>query len=176
MAPSPMSSDRLQADLLLAREAREAQTAAFVRERCATVIALSLAIPGPLKCPPGAPALFRWALQQLLLVQVSAKSHREYLDALGPFALMAVDEDAMHVKTYCTAVEESLSAARLLDLDVYTHEGTRIGRSDLALPPRTCLLCTRPAATCIRLGHHPAERVAHNATVRLSAFAHTTRC
>lgn len=175
MAPSPMSSDRLRAELLLAREAREAWIAAFLRERCATVIAVSLAIPGPVKSPPGSLALFRWALQRLRVLRAPGAPHREHRDALGPFALMAVDRDAMQVKTHCIALEEGPPAARLLDLDVYTGEGTRIGRRDLDLPPRPCLLCTRPAAACIRLGHHPAERVAHNATIRLSAFAHASR-
>jgi holo-ACP synthase len=120
-----------------------------------TLVALSLAVPGAEKAPPGAGALFAWAVASLAAALPGARRVHAAADALGPFELWRTAEDARAVKRRCVALEEASPAARLLDLDVYSPEGTPVDRASLDLPARRCLVCGEPARDCIRTRHHP---------------------
>jgi holo-ACP synthase CitX len=119
-----------------------------------TVVAVSLAIPGEAKAPPGAGALFAWAVDELVRALPGARLLHARSDALGPFALWAAPGAPAEVKLRCVEIERSRPAARLVDLDVYSPEGASIDRASLYLPPRACLSCDEPARECIRVGRH----------------------
>jgi holo-ACP synthase CitX len=82
---------------------------------------------------------------------------------LGPYAILRNTEPADAVKRACIAIEDSRPAARLLDLDVYDADGTRLGRIGFSAPPRACLLCNHPAVDCMRLHRHSPDRVIDHA-------------
>ena len=156
------SAAALRAGLLAARDARQALLDRHLAGGHAAVVAVSLNLPGAEKAPPGAAALFRWALGQL---GVALDAHRPRVlhlgdDALGPFALLAAALPPAAAKGACLALEGSRPAGRLLDLDVHGPGGAPVGRAGLGLPPRPCLACDAPARECIRLGRHPAEVLA----------------
>jgi holo-ACP synthase CitX len=136
----------------------------------ATLVAVSLAVPGPTKVPPGSLELFVWALGELKRALPAARTLYVTRDALGPFALWSTPGDAAIVKRRCMAVEASRPAARLLDIDVYSPEGMPIDRQTLQLPPRTCLCCGDPARDCIRVARHEAEVVVARAGDLLATF------
>jgi len=162
----------LRAGLLAARDARQALLDRHLAGGHAAVVAVSLNLPGPEKAPPGAAALFHWALGQLggALASHRPRALHEGDDALGPFALLAVDLPPAAAKGTCLALEASLPAGRLLDLDVHGPEGAPVGRADLGLPPRPCLVCDAPARECIRLGRHPADAVAARVRALLASL------
>jgi holo-ACP synthase CitX len=140
---------------LAARDARQALLEAHRPAPGAALVALALNVPGPEREPPGALALFSWALARLALALPGVRPLHSAGDALGPFTLLQVEGDPAEVKRACLAIEEAVPSARLLDLDVYDAAGRQLGRAALGLPPRPCLACAAPAVECIRLGRHP---------------------
>ncbi len=134
------------------------------------LLAVSLAIPGADKTPPGAGALFAWASGEIDRAFRGARLRLHHADALGPFALWAVPGPAEEVKARCVAIEESSPAARLLDLDVHSPAGAPIDRASLHQPPRACLCCDQPARECIRLGRHGLPELAARARALLAAL------
>jgi len=126
-----------------------------------TLVALSLAIPGVDKTPCGTGALFAWAASELERAVPTARRVHEAVDVLGQHGLWCTPSDAEGVKRRCVALEATAPAARLVDLDVYSPEGTPVDRSTLHLPQRRCLCCREAARDCIRTRRHaPAEVVA----------------
>jgi holo-ACP synthase len=148
-----------QALALQARDARQALLDAHRPAAAASLVALSLNVPGPDREPPGALDLFGWAQARLAAAFPGARGIHQGRDALGPFALVAIDGDPAGVKLGCVAIEAAVPAARLLDLDVYRADGQPVGRGALGRPPRPCLLCQAAAVECIRLGRHPPAAV-----------------
>lgn len=158
MAPSSTPYDASRRSLLAARDARQALLDRHLGAG-RTLLALSLAVPGPLKTPPGADALFAWGACEVIRTFPGASNLLGVGDALGWLALWEVPEAAAEVKARCVAIETSRPAARLLDLDVYSPEGASVDRSALRLAPRPCLCCPEPARECIRAGRHGMDEV-----------------
>lgn len=144
---------------LSARDQRQALLDAHRPAPGAALVALALNVPGPEREPPGALELFTWALARLALAFPGARPVHSAADALGPFTLIQVEGDPTAVKGACLALEASAPSARLLDLDVYGADGRPVGRAELGLPPRPCLVCAAPAVECIRLRRHPLPEV-----------------
>ena len=80
-------------------------------------------------------------------------------DALGPYAIIALQTDPRAAKQHCIALETGHPAARLIDLDVYSAAGEQIDRASLGLAARPCLVCRSPAVDCIRLKRHTLDEV-----------------
>jgi holo-ACP synthase CitX len=162
-------ADGLRQGLLAARDDRQA-----VLDRQLgggrTLVALSLAIPGEDKKPPGAGALFAWAAAEVERAFPGADRLHANDDALGPFALWAVPLAGVEAKARCTAVEAARDAARLVDLDVYSPEGAPVDRASLHLPPRPCLCCAEPARECIRARRHDLGEVVGRAAALLASL------
>jgi holo-ACP synthase CitX len=144
-----------EAAALAARDARQALVEAHRPPAGASLLAVSLNVPGPEREPPGALALQAWAIARAVLALPSARPVHSGGDALGPFALLEVAGAPLEVKRACVAIEAATPAARLVDLDVHGAEGAPVGRAALGLPPRPCLLCPAPAVECMRLARHP---------------------
>ncbi len=165
-----MSSARFAGELLAARDARqELLTAALAAGRPA-VLFLSLNLPGLYKVPPGADRLFAWGFERIAAAFPGSLLLAREADALGQFALRALDTDPVAAKRLCIGLEEALPAARLLDLDVHSPSAGQVGRGALGLPPRPCLLCQRPAVDCIRTKRHRCDQVVAEAHALLAHF------
>lgn len=162
MEPSSIPYAESKRSLLASRDARQA---ALDRHRGAgrTLVALSLAVPGAAKAPPGAGKLFAWAVREIGRAFPGAERLDTRIDALGPFALWSTPTWPDAAKARCVALEASRPAARLLDLDVYSPEGAPVDRASLLLLPRPCLCCDQPARDCMRLGAHGFPELAARA-------------
>ncbi len=157
MAPGTRDLEALRRRLLDARDERQA---AIDQQLAAghSVIFVGTNIPGAEKSPCGVDGLMgaaRLALARRLPVQPVGQGR----DALGPWALYITSLDPHRAKREAIALEDTLPGGRLLDLDVYTGDGRRVGRVALGVPPRLCLVCNRPAADCIRLRRHLAANL-----------------
>ncbi len=167
-----MSSAESGSSILAAREARQ-ELLDRHRGTFPAFIFLSLNIPGEEKSPPGSTEIFAWALARLKAALPHLALLEKGNDRLGPFALLAVGQEATTLKRLCISLEESHPAARLIDLDVYDRSGIQIGRGSLGLPPRPCLVCHQPAVDCMRLGRHGYREVAARVEGLLAEFSET---
>jgi holo-ACP synthase CitX len=167
-----MPSGASEADVLRARDAREALVLAWAGQAGGALVAAALNVPGAEKVPPGARALHAWAVAEARAALPGARLVHESEDALGPFALLAVAARPEAAKAACLAVEGARPAGRLVDLDVYAPSAgaglAPVDRAALGLPPRPCLLCDAPARECIRLGRHPRADVVTRARALLA--------
>jgi holo-ACP synthase len=165
-----MSFGKFVNSLLAARDRRQEVLSGALGNRSAATVVLSLNIPGPVKSPPGSRAVFSWAAGRLLETFPQLRCYCDEADLLGFYAIFFTRLDPLAAKRACVAVEESHPAARLIDLDVYSANGVQIGRNDLALPPRNCLVCSNPAVECMRLKRHPYDEVIGKAHGLLTSF------
>ena len=147
----------LRRTLLEARDARAAATAQAC-ETGGTVIVVSVNIPGPEKCPPGARCLARMA-GEILSRDRAARAVSEGTDALGPWTILTSPLAPAAIKRATIDIETTLPAGRLLDLDVYDSSGGQVDRGSLGLAARPCLVCECSAVECIRVRRHVAEDV-----------------
>lgn len=150
---------KLKADLLAARELRDAALRHALNTNRQTVIQLSLNLPGADKKPDGSSELFRWGEGQLLSGIPLLEKLAENTDGLGPWAIYTVNSASDVVKQQTLSIEESDPAGRLLDIDVYDPRGVIYDRAKLGLQQRRCFVCTEPARDCIRLQRHSAEQL-----------------
>ena len=156
--------------LLLARDQRQEMLAQALSEGHRTVAFLSLNLPGANKAPRGTAALFAWALREIQAICPPFQPLVESQDALGHFAIFASGRDPIEVKRIAVVLEESHPAARLLDLDVYCTSA-QLGRRELGLPARPCLLCDQPAVDCMRLKRHAPTEIITKAHELLTNFS-----
>lgn len=170
MDRSSMSFAELRNSIIAARDRRQELLDGYLGGGCRATVTLSLNIPGADKNPPEAGALFSWALRGLAEALPGVADLHAAGDALGPYAVMAVNLEAAEVKRRCITLESARPFARLLDLDVYDQSGGQVGRASLGLAPRPCLVCGLPAVDCIRLRRHSAEQVTGRADELLAHF------
>ncbi len=69
-----------------------------------------------------------------------------------------VDGQPLEVKKAAAELEDTHPLGRLMDLDVIGPEGP-IGRADIGLQERRCLICEKPARYCMRAGSHTHEEL-----------------
>ena len=69
-----------------------------------------------------------------------------------------IDGQPLEVKKAAAELEDTHPLGRLMDLDVIGPEGP-IGRADIGLQERRCLLCEKPARYCMRAGSHTHEEL-----------------
>lgn len=162
---------RQTTQLLAARDRRHAALARVLKAGSPATLCLTLNLPGPNKTPASANPVFDWALRAATRNFPGLRLHLNDRDALGPFALATLPDDASHAKRRCLAIEESHPFARLLDLDIYSAAGQQVDRKSLGLPPRPCLICAQPAVDCMRSRRHPYPELIARAHELLTAFA-----
>ncbi len=69
-----------------------------------------------------------------------------------------IDGQSLEVKRAAAELEDTHPLGRLMDLDVIGPEGP-IGRADIGLQERRCLICEKPARYCMRAGSHTHEEL-----------------
>lgn len=164
-----MSSDALRNSLLAARDRRQELLDTLFPTPFPATVMLSLNLPGAEKTGARAERLFAWG-ERALLQTMNGSAALRGSDSLGPFALYRTRLLATQVKRLGIALEGAHPAGRLLDLDVYDHAGNQMGRADLDLAPRSCLICREPALACIRAGRHSSDELARAARALIDAL------
>lgn len=129
----------------------------------ATVVSMTLNIPGPVKYRPEWLGMLNEAAAQLRAACFARgiPLHEERMLHLqaGGTLLMAVGGPGERIKSLTVALEETLAWGRILDLDVFGPAGEQISRETLNLPPRKCLVCDDMAAICVRSMRHGRDEV-----------------
>ena len=70
-----------------------------------------------------------------------------------------VESDPLEVKKRAVELEETHPLGRLFDLDVIVDGPRPMGREELGLPSRTCIICGRPVRECMRERTHTTEEL-----------------
>lgn len=157
-------------EYLSARDARHAALLDALAAGASSTLFFSLNIPGEDKNLPGTSNFFDWGSTRLRALLPGLREVRTDRDLLGPWALFHCDAGPACVKGIGVLLESANSAGRLLDLDVFDPLGKGVGRRELDLPPRRCLLCDEPAVDCIRLRRHDYHLLTDRVHVLLRPF------
>ncbi len=161
----------LRNNLLSARDRRQRLLDLALAGASGALLTLALNIPGEDKDPPGATGLFAWAEDRLAQALPGLRQVHHGSDALGPFAILAAQGDAQTAKRLAMAIETSIPAGRLIDIDVYRPDGNPADRAAIDHPQRPCLVCDRPARECIRAGRHQAMEIIRRVHELIAPFA-----
>ena len=162
---------KLQSEILRARNTREESLHRVLGAARGSVVFASTSIPGPNKYPEGTEALFHWLLATVRIKFGQVEWHAPVsYDPIGPYTVFSTPVLPGAVKYACVEIEELHAAARLIDLDVYTPDRNRIGRTDLGFPPRRCLVCMHSAADCMRLRRHDQESLNERVSLLLESL------
>ncbi len=152
----------LEQQALGERDRRAAETAALLSAGSRAVVRLSARMPAILRqrglaaapTERGA-AVFESACRERGFGLAAAG---EGDGVLGPWRLWTSDADPVELKRAALYIEEGSWLGQLLDLDV-AGPGGLVGRSELCLPPRTCVVCGGTATACSGRAMHPAATV-----------------
>ncbi len=157
------------AQILQAREERAARQKRLLRRPDGCLVCLTVNMPGAVKSCPASERIFsygRLALYSTLPISY-AQVHEGPTGYEGYFT---VQGDARTVKSRTCALEDNHPLGRLWDMDVLLPGGRALGRRDLGLPPRRCLLCRQDAVICARSRAHPVNDLLSEIGRRLSEW------
>ncbi|MCJ1995411.1 triphosphoribosyl-dephospho-CoA synthase CitG [Lactococcus piscium] len=144
------------ADILASKVARVARLQE-VRQAFsdATLISITLNIPGNIKNSRQIQLIFRAGMRELTRV-FTAQWQTTHLDLqTGPEAILVVDISANTCKAKAVSFETQFALGRLFDVDVLAADGKYLSRSTLGMPCRTCYVCGEDAKICTRSQQHP---------------------
>ncbi len=158
--------------MLDAREARAGKQQALLAQFGRPLVCFSMNIAGPVKNSSLIRRGFRLG-QRLLEGQFAAIRakllYSEAIDAVtGCEAIYVLDRPALELKAAAAAVEDGLPLGRLFDMDVIREDGSKVDRSELGLPPRTCLICGNSARGCARSRTHSVAQLQEKTTSLLT--------
>jgi len=156
------SAEALQESALYERDRRATETAALLAAGASTVVRLSARMPATLRqrglattpTERGA-AVFESACRERKLGLTAAGAGD---GVLGPWRLWTSEAAPAELKRAALYVEEGSWLGQLLDLDVAGADGL-VGRSELCLPPRPCVVCGGTATACSGRAPHPVAAV-----------------
>lgn len=153
-------------EILEARERRAARQRQLLENLGAPLVCFTMNIPGPEKDGPLIQRGFQLGLRLLENALGPKLRFREVrCAASGWEAFLAVDMAPGELKQLTADLEDRFPGGRVFDMDVLTKEG-KLGRGELGLPERKCLLCDGPAQVCGRSRAHSVPRL-REATFRL---------
>lgn len=163
-------------ELLESRDNRQARQQEWIGLHQITLISFTVVYPGPVKDSSLVRQVFNQGLNALNQIAQNRQwvllAQQSFALATGPECLVAVDADAIEVKTALIESEELYSVGRLWDFDVFDAKGQQYSRSDLNLPPRRCLVCEKEAKICARHRTHQLNEIINQIEVLANASDH----
>ncbi len=158
--------------LLDIRDARVRRQKALLHTHGGNLICLTLNIPGPRKVTAQTGRIFAMAVDMVRarLRGLGCKDIPQQLvhTPAGSEGYFSVNLPPETLKTAMVEIEESDPVARLFDLDVLTADGKKVGREELGLPGRKCLLCDRDAPICARSRAHSLAELEEKTTALMN--------
>ena len=170
-SPDAPQTERLAA-YLEEKEARVERREAFARRHSGeTVVQLALNIPGRIKDSALLRRLLASGMSEFALQFPQFTECALTNASAGPSVLFAAAEAPQSLKEKTAELEALHPWSRLFDFDVYDAGGKTVSLASRHGMGRTCFVCSRPAALCMREKSHSAEEVAQSVTDRLARFA-----
>lgn len=143
-------------DMLAARDQRVAyQQQLMTTHPQATIAAIKLNIPGPIKNNDALRRLFLAGVQRFEAELPTYTVAADWNHPAGNERFLILTTDFATSKRMAVAFEEQDPLGRLYDIDILQAGSQRVlSRTDLGLPKRRCLLCRREAKDCARSRRH----------------------
>lgn len=145
------------------RVERQRQLLSSVAGGC--LLSLHLNIPGPVKQSQTLQEVFD-ETTAFLQKQLQSLSRGDFVvdhEVTGSGGFLLLKGEPETVKRFLVSLEEEHPYGRLWDLDLLWFDDNQqlatIGRQDLGLPPRKCLLCQANAKVCGRSRRHSLEEL-----------------
>ena len=148
--------------LLLSRDARAARQRQWLEAFPGqTLLCLTVQPPGPEKRTHESLVIGEAGLEALKELFGSRVKQWEAWDLeTGYEAFLLVDYPPQASKRTAVQLEQTHPLGRLMDVDVlWGFPPQAVGREQLGLPPRQCLLCPREVRFCMRAGTHTKEEL-----------------
>lgn len=147
-------------NILQDREKRYCEILSLLSEYGAPVICGKINYPGNDKNTLEAQKAFQ-ILQELLTEKFTENSI--FTQTLsgddGSSILIATSLNPLEAKKISVALEANHPLGRIFDIDVYGGEGVSIGRENLGMKSRGCIICGEDARICMRMGNHSLQEV-----------------
>lgn len=144
--------------MLEARERRARRQEDMLRQYPLPLISFTMNIPGPVKRTAAIQRAYETG-RDMLIRRFHPVHMEEEMEDTGCVLLMAVEGNARDIKRQTAAMEDGDSLGRLFDMDVLDETGNHIGRAEMGLPERQCMLCQRPAHECARSRSHSVDEL-----------------
>jgi holo-ACP synthase len=126
--------------------------------------------PGPEKVHPTAWFVFQEMADSLRYLHLEHKVSG--VNEAGPYLMGTITGDILKAKEKTAAIEDQHPLGRIFDLDLVAYPYRRVGRQDLGLARRKCLLCLNPAIQCMRGGKHPLPELLQKIEKLIGEYYH----
>ncbi|WHH61194.1 citrate lyase holo-[acyl-carrier protein] synthase [Petroclostridium sp. X23] len=149
--------------VLAAREQRWEMRRKLVKEKRRCLITVTLCIPIVYRTDDEFCTLFQYFCRTFLSSLILNGHHAYFEDYIcgedGPAFFISIETEAKSIKRICVKVEENVTGARMLDIDVMDIDGTPVGREDIAIAPRRCFICDNSAMVCVSKRRHSPDEI-----------------
>ena len=151
--------------ILQSREDRASFQKEIINKYNNPIISFTLNIPGPKKDSERYRKIHHvgmeliWNKLRELGYNIEYRSKKD--KSTGPEGYFSVDIDPLVLKKVTVKIEEEHELGRLFDIDVFDKNHEQVGRRDLGINPRRCLICEEQAKVCSRAGTHSLEELIH---------------
>ncbi len=150
-------------EILSSRESRVMKQKELIKKYNSNVISFTLNVPG---CKKDSVLYRKIHYEGMYEILKSLNENHfkilyqniRYLNT-GPEAYFAVDGDKLMIKKMCVGIEEEHILGRIFDIDVIDSDLNSIGRSNINLPKRKCLICNDEVLKCRRLNKHSLDEL-----------------
>ncbi|MEA4920554.1 MAG: citrate lyase holo-[acyl-carrier protein] synthase [Clostridiaceae bacterium] len=146
-------------ELLESRDNRRAFQQDLLERYKSPVISFMVNMPGPIKSSSLSRLIHGEGMKALENAFMGRLLHEEVRELDTGFeGYMVLAGDPCEIKRTTCDIEDNHPIGRLMDIDVHTAAG-QIGRRQLGLDDRRCLICDRPAPECARSRQHSVEEL-----------------
>lgn len=97
------------------------------------------------------------------------------LSDTGEEGFFVTKTPAKTAKRLLCKAEQTHPLGRFMDIDVFDADGNQIGREDLGIPPRKCLLCDSDARECYILRRHSTQELKDFTDAKIKKFVLQTK-
>lgn len=148
-------------EMLAARDNRQRrQYLHFQTTPEATLMVATVVAPGAYKLTPATEIVataMEHALKTEFLREISSMEHLTLVS--GHEIWLTLSCAAEEAKRRAVGIEETHMLGRLFDIDVILPDVRPLGRHDIGMSPRKCILCDNEARLCMRLRRHAPSDV-----------------
>lgn len=147
-------------NILRDREKRYCEILSLINKYGLPVICGKINYPGNDKNTLEAQNAFQ-ILQRLLIEKFTENSiHTQILAGDdGSSILIVTSLNPLEAKEISVFLEANNSLGRVFDIDIYVGEGKPIGRENLGMESRRCIICNEDPRICMRTGKHSFQEV-----------------
>jgi len=156
-----MIDDKILINILNSREERSRKQINILKDFPYSLISFTLNTPGAIKDNYLYQRIHKEGLNVIIdtlnQYKDKIKNIEELHKSTGYEGYISVDIEPLDLKTMMVSIENAHELGRLFDIDVFDKGHNQIGRSDLGLESRKCLICEKDARLCMREKNHSYE-------------------